>query len=187
MEGLNPKQREQVTKMPTVRLISKLIQFGHTEAELAELERNDLMTLFAQDILAGKDKQQAQPAIAPSTTLDPQLERDRLNFEITKFEKEQALERDKMALEANKMALEATKREQEQILRERELETENKRLELEQEKLRAECANAERSANHNDEIWQAQREQQHRDEQRNSSLAARTKLFSQSISHAMPK
>ena len=180
MEGLNPKQREQVTTMPTVRLIAKLIQFGHTEDELAEFERNDLMTLFAQDILAGKDKQQAQPAIAPSTTLDPQLERDRLNFEITKFEKEQALERDKMALEA-------TKREQEQILRERELETENKRLELEQEKLRAECAIAERSANHNDEIWQAQREQQHRDEQRNSSLAARTKLFSQSISHAMPK
>mgnify|MGYP003471201641 FL=1 len=108
-------------------------------------------------------------------------------LEAAKREKEQALERDKMALEANKMALEATKREQEQILRERELETENKRLELEQEKLRAECANAERSANHNDEIWQAQREQQHRDEQRNSSLAARTKLFSQSISHAMPK
>ena len=45
MEGLNPKQREQVTKMPTVRLIAKLIQFGHTEDELAEFERNDLISI----------------------------------------------------------------------------------------------------------------------------------------------
>ena len=66
-------------------------------------------------------------------------------------------------------------------------ETERKRLDLEHEKIQLERLNAERLTTHNDEILRLQRDQQSRDEQRNTSLAARTKLFAQSISHALPK
>ena len=50
MEQLNPKQKEYVSKMSTVRLTAKLIQIGHTEDELADLERADLQTLYAKAI-----------------------------------------------------------------------------------------------------------------------------------------
>ncbi len=62
MEQLDPKQKEHVSKMSTVRLIAKLIQFGHTEDELADLQRADLQALYANAILSGSDKPEAKAA-----------------------------------------------------------------------------------------------------------------------------
>ena len=202
MEQLNPKQKEYVSKMSTVRLTAKLIQIGHTEDELADLERADLQTLYAKAILSGSDKPQAKADPAPSGVAESQLDRDRLTFEINKFQQQQALERDKLtqqqAERERELALERDKLAQQQAIREQELaqqmkiereknETERKRLDLEHEKIQLERLNAERLTTHNDEILRLQRDQQSRDEQRNTSLAARTKLFAQSISHALPR
>ena len=90
MEQLNPKQKEYVSKMSTVRLTAKLIQIGHTEDELADLERADLQTLYAKAILSGSDKPQAKADPAPSGVAESQLDRDRLTFEINKFQQQQA-------------------------------------------------------------------------------------------------
>ena len=180
MEQLNPKQKEYVSKMSTVRLTAKLIQIGHTEDELADLERADLQTLYAKAILSGSDKPQAKADPAPSGVAESQLDRDRLTFEINKFQQQQALERDKLA---QQQAI----REQEMKIEREKNETERKRLDIERDKIQLERLNAERQATHNDEILRLQRDQQSLDEQRNTSLAARTKLFAQSISHALPR
>ena len=199
--------------MSTVRLTAKLIQIGHTEDELADLERADLQTLYAKAILSGSDKPQAKADPAPSGVAESQLDRDRLTFEINKFQQQQALERDKLtqqqairerelaqqqAERERELALERDKLAQQQAIREQELaqqmkiereknETERKRLDVERDKIQLERLNAERLATHNDEILRLQRDQQSLDEQRNTSLAARTKLFAQSISHALPR
>ena len=187
MEQLNPKQKEYVSKMSTVRLTAKLIQIGHTEDELADLERADLQTLYAKAILSGSDKPQAKADPAPSGVAESQLDRDRLTFEINKFQQQQALEREKLAQQQAERDAQM-KIERAKIETEREKnETERKRLDLEHEKIQLERLNAERLTTHNDEILRLQRDQQSRDEQRNTSLAARTKLFAQSISHALPR
>ena len=118
MEQLNPKQKEYVSKMSTVRLTAKLIQIGHTEDELADLERADLQTLYAKAILSGSDKPQAKADPAPSGVAESQLDRDRLTFEINKFQQQQALERDKLT---QQQAIRERELAQQQAIREQEL------------------------------------------------------------------
>ena len=125
MEQLNPKQKEYVSKMSTVRLTAKLIQIGHTEDELADLERADLQTLYAKAILSGSDKPQAKADPAPSGVAESQLDRDRLTFEINKFQQQQALERDKLT---QQQAIRERELAQQQAERERELALERDKL-----------------------------------------------------------
>lgn len=43
MEKLTEKQRETLKKASTVSLVAKLVRFGKTEEELAELDRDALI------------------------------------------------------------------------------------------------------------------------------------------------
>jgi chromosome condensin MukBEF ATPase and DNA-binding subunit MukB len=110
MEQLDPKQKEHVSKMSTVRLIAKLIQIGHTEDELADLQRGDLQTLYAKAILSGSDKPEAKAALTPSG-VESKLERDRLTFEITKFQQQQAERERELTLEREKLAQQQAERD----------------------------------------------------------------------------
>ena len=51
MDQMDDKQRETVYKMNTsTQFITKLVQLGHSEEELAELKRADLQTLNAREL-----------------------------------------------------------------------------------------------------------------------------------------
>ena len=143
--------------------------------------------MYANAILSGSDKPEAKAALTPSGIVDSQLERDRLTFEIAKFQEQQALEREKLAQQQAIRERELAQQQEQIALEHEKVETERKRLDIESDKIQLERINAERLTTHNDEILRLQRDQQSRDEQRNNSLAARTKLFAQSISHALPR
>ena len=88
MERLDPKQLESVKKMSQVRLLLKLSQAGYPEEQLEKMERQDLLKLWAECILAGKDVTPPVAAATPTASLgyDVELEREKLQLETRRFE-----------------------------------------------------------------------------------------------------
>ena len=88
MERLDPKQLESVKKMSQVRLLLKLSQAGYPEEQLEKMERQDLLNLWAECILAGKDVTPPVAAATPTASLgyDVELERQKLQLETRRFE-----------------------------------------------------------------------------------------------------
>ena len=88
MERLDPKQLESVKKMSQVRLLLKLSQAGYPEEQLEKMERQDLLNLWAECILAGKDVTPPVAAATPTASLgyDVELEREKLQLETRRFE-----------------------------------------------------------------------------------------------------
>ena len=52
MEKLNTKQQAEVSKMSTERLRTKLTDAGYDEGHIADLDRNDLLNLYAEYLVA---------------------------------------------------------------------------------------------------------------------------------------
>ena len=61
MEQLDEKTRQAITKMATTQLIVKLVKLGYGEDSLGNLERSDLIPLYAQAIASGKAEAKAGP------------------------------------------------------------------------------------------------------------------------------
>lgn len=87
MESLTKTQVEAIKKLNTARLITKLAQVGYSEEELDTMDREALMGAWATCVADGKDKPAAPSA--PTIGYDVELERQKLEFEMRKFETEQ--------------------------------------------------------------------------------------------------
>ena len=85
MEKLEPSKREAIKKLSTVRLISKLLGIGMTEEKVQAMDRSEMLNVWAEMVAAGKDE---PIAYVNPVTYDPELERQRLEFEMKKFEQE---------------------------------------------------------------------------------------------------
>ena len=107
MERLDPKQLESVKKMSQVRLLLKLSQAGYPEEQLEKMERQDLLNLWAECILAGKDVTPPVAAATPTASLgyDVELERQKLQLETRRFEAQE-----KNSLERNFSTRESARR-----------------------------------------------------------------------------
>jgi len=88
MEKLDPKQRDNVNKMSTQRLLLKLNQLGHSEDALENMQRAELLTTYAQALFEGKDKPGTVSTIDMETTR-LQIERERLELERTRLQMQQ--------------------------------------------------------------------------------------------------
>jgi len=85
-------------KISTERLHIKLGKADFDKQIVSEMMRELLLDSWAKCIIAGRDKPQAAAAItAPTIGYDVELEKQRLAFEVTKFEAELALRRDELA------------------------------------------------------------------------------------------
>ena len=88
MERLNPTQLESVKKMSQVRLVLKLSQAGYPVEQLEKMERQELLNLWAECVLTGKDVTPPVTTATPTASLgyDVELERQKLQLEIRRFE-----------------------------------------------------------------------------------------------------
>ena len=91
--------------MSDARLISKLTQAGYSSEQIETMNREALMIMWAEAIVAGKE---ANAAAAHSKVgYDPELEKQRLAWEIKRFDEEEEYHRAKDA--------ERKKRDEEEI------------------------------------------------------------------------
>ena len=96
METLPPKTQEQIKKMSTEYLVLKLTKAGVDEEAILKMSREQLMAAWAELVATGKDKPVAavgSKVLGPSASsvyYDPEIEKQRLAFEIQKYEEEKS-------------------------------------------------------------------------------------------------
>ncbi len=84
MESLPPKTQESIKKLSTASVTVKLIKAGYDEEAIVDMTREQLIAAWAELVATGKDK----PQVKPSFYTDPEIERQRLQFEMRKFQDE---------------------------------------------------------------------------------------------------
>jgi hypothetical protein len=99
MEKLEPSVRDTIKKMSKERLVMKLLKAGLEEEAIAEMSREQLVNAWAELVATGRDQpKEAFAAAAAGKALgyDVDLERQRLAFEMKKFESEIAIKERKV-------------------------------------------------------------------------------------------
>ena len=144
MEKLTKQQQEALRKCSTVRLQANLLRAGMAEDTIEGMDRQQLTTAWAEMILAGKDEGQMEGAAAAEKVpgYDPQLERERLQWEKDKFLMEMQMREKELdelkKREEEKMKFEASMKEKwesEKLKTKTEmLEVERYRLKLQEQK-----------------------------------------------------
>ena len=141
MDKLSDSQRENIKKMSSERLYSKLVQAGVEEEKVENMDRAARMSAWATLVASGKDKPSATEVtkVGAPAGYDVEIEKQRLEFEIKKFEMER---HDRQA------EMEIRKMEAENQAKKIEIEKEDRQAELEIRKLEAEtqAKNAETQA-----------------------------------------
>jgi len=120
MEKLEASQREAIKKMSSLHLSMKLLETGYEESQIQAMDRGQLMTLWAELVVAGKDK---PVATGSAVGYDPELEKRRLDFEMQKFEEDRKW-REKELQDHR------TRYEEEMRMKERELKIQEERAKM---------------------------------------------------------
>ena len=138
MEKLPAARQALVKKMSDDRLRVKLIAVGYDEDEVLALERQDLLSRYAEVISSGR-------AQVGQVAVDPELERERLAFEKQKVEMEQ--KRWEAEMEMKKVEMEDKRRAEELTRQKLEVEHQRWLAEQERDKRKAEKEEKEKKAN----------------------------------------
>jgi len=101
MDTIPEQTREQIRKMSDDRLKQNLMTAGLPSAAVSALDRQALMSAWAEMVTSGQDK----PISAAQALSDPELERQHLAFEERKWAKQAQLEADKIQLKKEKPRL----------------------------------------------------------------------------------
>jgi hypothetical protein len=104
MEHLTEKVRQSIIKMSTARLVVKLTRLGFDKDVLADLERKELISIYAQAVADGKEEALAAkatpgPPIGPTVTYNIEIEKLRISTEMQRHADLIALEKQKLVLE----------------------------------------------------------------------------------------
>ena len=133
MENLSEEQRKQVSKLSTQQLVIKLGKLGVDEEVLGTMERKDMLNVWAEAILTGKDKPvvpAAEAVVRTESRYDVDLETRRLEFEMRRFEEERA---DRLRREEREGRMRVDEREREEQIRMEEREREERMRKEDQE------------------------------------------------------
>lgn len=84
MESLPAKTQEQIRKMSTEALLVKLARAGYDEEAISKMNREQAMAAWAELVATGQEK----PRVAPTFYSNPEIERERLQFEMQKWQEE---------------------------------------------------------------------------------------------------
>ena len=98
MDSLSEQQQESVQKMSDERLKQSLVKAGLPTAAINVLDRQALISTWAELVAAGRNKPVA-PSPAAYPLLDPELEKRRLDFEERKWAEKLQIEREKLRLQ----------------------------------------------------------------------------------------
>ena len=100
MEHLSDEQRKAISKMNVIRLASSLRQIGFSVSDLEGMDKPAMVQAWALAVHEGRDKPEAGvKAEVKSEVSSVDLERQRLEFEMRKWEAEQ-LRQQQLAEEA---------------------------------------------------------------------------------------
>jgi len=200
MERLTETARQAIGKMNTARLIIKLTSLGYDEETLADLERKDLIQLYSQAIADGKEAAKATPSppALPKLGYDIEVEKLRISTEMQRHAELMALEKQKLIIEQQRLdaqaqahALEQQRLTDEATAREAQIALDRQRLAAEAAARDAQIAlESERLQLKHDALNSQRTRDEARDTQdreRRNTMAARTKLFAQSLQNVMPK
>jgi hypothetical protein len=195
MERLEPSQRESISKMSSDRLLMKLAKAEFDEQQIAAMSREQLINAWAKAVAEGKDRPPSAAAVhVPAVGYDVELER-RLEFEMRKFELEEARRKEELEREEKRRREE---REWEEARRREELEGEEARRREEAEVARL---REEREAVHRKEMrdlqeqelqiqrdqWEWQKSLSLRDREKQQAPAAQIKFFGSVLKNVMPR
>ena len=191
METLPSKTQELIKKMSTEYLVMKLTKADIDEETILKMSREQLMATWADLVAAGKDKpagagasKVVSPPAAAAAYYDPELEKQRLHFEMQKYEEEKA---ERLRLEAKSDA----NAERERLLREQEFSWQRSQAATASAWQKAQfdwqraTAEAEKTAQEQQFAWQ--REKEARERANRTSIAAQLKLFGDIVKNVAPK
>jgi len=173
LDLVSSEQKGQIKKASSQRLFKWLVDAGMSEDEAETLTREQLMEAWAKALHTGKDVKQldqatAGPLHSPLHSAavkygyDPDIERERLEFEKERWKAEQ---------------------ERRNLEREDQL----RREQAEQELRRAEIALKEREIDQNDSLNEAKINEVRRNEEKEKSVVYKAKLFGDALRGTMSK
>jgi flagellar biosynthesis GTPase FlhF len=196
MERLEPSQRESISKMSSDRLRMKLAKAEFDEQQVAAMSREQLLDAWAKAVAEGKDRPpSAAAAHVPAVGYDVELERRRLEFEMRKFELEEARRREEREWEEARRR-EELEREEARRREEREWEETRRREEAEVARLREEREEARRKEMRDlqeqelqiqRDQWEWQKSLSLRDREKQQAPAAQIKFFGSVLKNVMPR
>jgi hypothetical protein len=203
MERLEPSQRDSISKMSSDRLRMKLAEAEFDEQQIAAMSREQLINAWAKAVAEGKDRPpSAAAAHAPAVWYDVELERRRSEFEMRKFELEEARRKEEAEAarlrEEREEARRTEEREWEEVRRreEREWEEARRREEAEAARLREEREEARRKEMRDlqeqelqiqRDQWEWQKSLSLRDREKQQAPAAQIKFFGSVLKNVMPR
>jgi hypothetical protein len=196
MERLELSQRESISKMSSDRLRMKLAKAEFDEQQVAAMSRDQLLDAWAKTVAEGKDRPpSAAAAHVPAVGYDVELERRRLEFEMRKFELEEARRKEELECE-EKRRRKDLEREEARGREEREWEEACRREEAEAARLREEREEARRKEMRDlqeqelqiqRDQWEWQKSLSLRDRQKQQAPAAQIKFFGSVLKNVMPR
>jgi hypothetical protein len=203
MERLEPSQRESISKMSSDCLRMKLAKAEFDEQQVAAMSREQLLDAWAKAVAEGKDRPpSAAAAHVPAVGYDVELERRRLEFEMRKFELEEARRKEELEREVERRREEAEtarlreEREEARRREEREWEEARRREEAEVARLREEreeaCRKEMRDLQEQElqiqrDQWEWQKSLSLRDREKQQAPAAQIKFFGSVLKNVMPR
>jgi hypothetical protein len=174
MEQLDPSQRESVKKMSTERLRTKLTEVGFDETKVNEMQREQLLDAWAKVVLGSQDLPPPEAAAkAPTVGYDVELEKRRLEFEMKKFELEEARRKEE--------------RQWEEARRKAEIEATKLREEKEAEERIAVYKLQEQELHIRRDQWEWQKQRDLREGEKQQTPAAQVKFFGNVLKNVMPR
>lgn len=186
MDKLTPEQQAEIKKMSSTRIVTRLAKAGYSEEQVEGLDRPKLLDLWAECVQAGESK----PATSTLATVDPEVEKMRLQIEMMRMQCEESRRREEMEKEERKRREETEWRRYEEEREERKRKDERERMKMEVEQRRYEEEKIERERRYREEMelrqreldlrereTERQRERDERDARRQLDLTRRTKQY----------
>ena len=190
MDKLSESQRETIKKMSSERLFHKLVHAGVEEEKVENMDRAARMSAWATLVATGKDKPSAAEKLTKVETpsgYDVEIEKQRLEFEMKKFEAERHDRQAELAIrkleaetQAKKIEIEKEDRQTELELRKMEAETNKAKMELE-EKLKREEIGIRK-----EEIRRI-KVRDEREEERRGSMVHMAKMFGDALKNTVAR
>ena len=91
MDRLSAEQQADIKKMSTERLIARLLRAGVDEEKIGEMDRAQMLDMWAEFVSTGRDKPTVvgESIVRPiSTGFDPELQKRMFDLEMMKFEED---------------------------------------------------------------------------------------------------
>jgi len=194
MEKLSVEKRTEVSKMSMERLRARLIKAGYDEDEVVEMDRNELLSTYAEYLLSPRIPESPEKAEGGVSAEELELKRQELELRKEELQmqqemRQQELERQEKEEERREQEFEFQKerQEKEEELREEDLDRQRQRDELELQRRDDENQRRDRENEIREMDLQRPRAKDEAERKRHESMAGQTRFYGEALKHSLPK